>query len=253
MLLSFIDVGLSFHGSKAESRALERVSFDVSAGEFVSIVGPSGCGKTSILRLISRTLTPTEGTLDIHESVGGIGRSGVVFQDPVLLPWRTALENVMLPLEVLGGNPGENLDIGRRAIERTGLSDFSDHLPQQLSGGMRQRVAIARALVTDPEILLMDEPFSALDSITRERMNEELQTIWSESKKTIVFVTHSIPEAVFLSDRVVVLTERPASVQDTILVDLPRPRDDASRESPGFNRYCGEIRRLLKNEPSDAA
>jgi NitT/TauT family transport system ATP-binding protein len=228
-------------------RALVDVTLDVADGEFVTIVGPSGCGKTTLLRILGGLLSASSGTVELlGRRVTGPSRSvGMVFQDPVLLPWRTVLENVMLPVVVL------RLD--RRAHQRraldllglVGLAGFEDRYPHELSGGMRQRVSLARALVHDPALLLMDEPFGALDAMTREAMNLELQRIWRESGKTVAFITHSIPEAAFLGDRVVVMSPRPGRIVDVVTVDLDRPRDLDMMGSDAFGSYTRKIRQLL--------
>jgi NitT/TauT family transport system ATP-binding protein len=228
-------------------RALANVTLDVADGEFVTIVGPSGCGKTTLLRILGGLLTGSSGSVELlGRRLTGPSRSvGMVFQDPVLLPWRTVLENVMLPVVVL------RLDrrtYRRRALdllELVGLAGFEDKYPHELSGGMRQRVALARALVHDPALLLMDEPFGALDAMTREAMNLELQRIWSESGKTVAFITHSIPEAAFLGDRVVVMSPRPGRIVDVVTVDLERPRDLDMLGSDAFGSCTRKIRHLL--------
>ncbi|MCA1645110.1 MAG: ABC transporter ATP-binding protein [Chloroflexi bacterium] len=237
-------------------QALEDVSLSVGSREFVSLLGPSGCGKSTLLRLVSDVLTPTDGAI----RVGGRtpeearkGRSfGFVFQDATLLAWRTALQNVLLPLEISGNTRGAN-ERAARLLDLVGLQGFEHSFPWQLSGGMRQRVSIARALISEPHILLMDEPFGALDEITRERLNSELLRIWQATATTILFVTHSSPEAVFLSDRVVVLTARPGRVKLTLSIELPRPRDPAIKDTVEFARYTGALRRALTSEPVDPA
>ncbi|PYM18777.1 MAG: ABC transporter ATP-binding protein [Candidatus Rokuibacteriota bacterium] len=228
-------------------RALADVTLEVADGEFVTVVGPSGCGKTTLLRILGGLLPASSGTVELlGRRVTGPGRKvGMVFQDPVLLPWRTVLDNVMVPVIVL------RLDrqlYRRRALELlalVGLTGFENRYPHELSGGMRQRVSLARALVHDPALLLMDEPFGALDAMTREAMNLELQRIWRESGKTVLFITHSIPEAVFLGDRVVVMSPRPARVVDMVTVDLPRPRDLDVMGSDSFGVYTRKIRQML--------
>jgi NitT/TauT family transport system ATP-binding protein len=232
---------------RALVRALAGISVDIEAGEFVTIVGQSGCGKTTLLKILAGLLPRTGGTVTLRgRPVDGPSRDiGIVFQDPVLLPWRTVLDNVMLPVQVLGL---ERAPHRRRALELlrlVGLDGFEDKYPHELSGGMRQRVAIARALVHDPSLLLMDEPFGALDAMTREFMNLELQRVWQEAKKTIVFITHSIPEAVFLADRVVVMSARPGRVVDVVRVELPRPRDLDMMASDEFGVYTRKIRHLF--------
>jgi len=227
--------------------ALADVTLDVAEGEFVTIVGPSGCGKTTLLRILGGLLPASSGNVELlGRRVTGPSRSvGMVFQDPVLLPWRTVLENVMLPVVVL------RLDrtaYQRRALDLlslVGLAGFEDRYPHELSGGMRQRVSLARALVHDPVLLLMDEPFGALDAMTREAMNLELQRIWRESRKTVAFITHSIPEAAFLGDRVVVMSPRPGRIVDVVTVDLDRPRDLDMMSSDAFGTYARKIRHLL--------
>jgi NitT/TauT family transport system ATP-binding protein len=228
-------------------RALAEVTLDVADGEFVTIVGPSGCGKTTLLRILGGLLSGSSGSVELlGRRVTGPSRNvGMVFQDPVLLPWRTVLENVMLPVVVL------RLDrrtYRRRALDLlglVGLAGFEDKYPHELSGGMRQRVSLARALVHDPALLLMDEPFGALDAMTREAMNLELQRIWRESGKTVAFITHSIPEAVFLGDRVVVMSPRPGRIVDVVPVDLERPRDLDMMGSEAFGTHTRKIRHLL--------
>ena len=227
--------------------ALTDVSLAVAPGEFLTIVGPSGCGKTTLLRIMAGLLRPTSGAVHLlGRPVTGPSRNvGIVFQDPVLLPWRTVLDNTMLPVQVLG------LDTVRyraRALELlalVGLDGFERKYPHELSGGMRQRVSLARALVHDPALLLMDEPFGALDAMTREAMNLELQRLWQESGKTVAFITHSISEAVFLGDRVVVMSPRPGRIADVVTVDLGRPRDLDLMASDAFGVYTRKIRRAL--------
>jgi NitT/TauT family transport system ATP-binding protein len=228
-------------------RALADVTLDVVAGEFITIVGPSGCGKTTLLRVLGGLLSASSGSVELlGRRIAGPSRNvGMVFQDPVLLPWRTVLENVMLPVAVLRL---ERRTHHRRALDLlglVGLTGFEDKYPHELSGGMRQRVSLARALVHDPDLLLMDEPFGALDAMTREAMNLELQRIWRESGKTIAFITHSIPEAAFLGDRVVVMSPRPGRIVDVVPVDLERPRDLDLLGSDAFGSYTRKIRHLL--------
>jgi NitT/TauT family transport system ATP-binding protein len=224
--------------------ALEAVSLTVKQGEFVSLVGPSGCGKTTLLKMLSGLLPATGGRIDLGGTPveGPRHDVGIVFQAPTLLPWRTIRENVMLPVEI------RRLDkerFGRRAdelLEMVGLNGFESRLPNELSGGMQQRAGICRALVHDPGVLLMDEPFGALDAMTREFMNIELLRIWRESGKTVVLVTHSIPEAVFLSDRVVVMSPRPGRVVDVVDVHLPRPRELGMMQSSEAGELVARIR-----------
>ncbi|MFB3141476.1 MAG: ABC transporter ATP-binding protein [Acidobacteriota bacterium] len=227
--------------------ALQDVSFEVGKSEFVSVVGASGCGKTTLLKIIAGLIPHSSGEVRIGgSSVKGPRKDiGFVFQQPVLLPWRTVLENTLLPIEVMG-LPRE--EYGKRALDildRVGLSGFSDKYPFELSGGMQQRVAITRALVYDPDVLLLDEPFGALDAMTRESLNLELLRIWSDHRKTVLFVTHSISEAIFLSDRVVALTPRPGRLADVVEVDLPRPRRLDVIQTEAFGMLAKRIRSLL--------
>lgn len=225
--------------------ALKDIDLEIRAGEFISIVGPSGCGKTTLLKILAGILQRTSGEVMMGgRSLSGPSREiGVVFQAPVLLPWRTVLANVMVPAQVQRRNRIEFQTRARALIAMVGLADFENKYPSELSGGMQQRVGICRALVHDPSFLLMDEPFGALDAMTRETMNEELQRLWRESRKTILLVTHSIPEAVYLADRVVVMTPRPGRIVDVIEVDLPRPRTLAMQNTPEFGRFVAAIRR----------
>ena len=232
---------------RAMVQALAGISLEIAAGEFVTIVGQSGCGKTTLLKILAGLLARSAGTVMLRgQPVDGPSRDiGIVFQDPVLLPWRTVLDNVMLPVQVLGL---DRRAYGARALSLLtlgGLAGFEDKYPHELSGGMRQRVAIARALVHDPSLLLMDEPFGALDAMTREYMNVELLRIWAEFGKTIVFITHSIPEAVFLADRVVVMSARPGRIQEIVSIALPRPRDLDMMASDDFGVYTRKIRHLF--------
>ncbi len=242
---------MTFSTSSGPFRALEGVSLAVRPGEFVSLLGPSGCGKSTLLRLVSDILAPTDGTISVAGEAPATARRrrafGFVFQDATLLAWRDAEQNVLLPLEIAadGRNPRER---AKNLLELVGLARFGGSYPWQLSGGMRQRVAIARALITEPKILLMDEPFGALDEITREYMNLELLRIWEATGTTILFVTHSSPEAVFLSDRVVVMGTSPGHVKMDLRVELPRPRDPAMKETVEFARHTAALRRALAGE-----
>lgn len=232
---------------RATVQALAGISLEIAAGEFVTIVGQSGCGKTTLLKILAGLLARSTGAVMLRgQPVDGPSRDiGIVFQDPVLLPWRTVVDNVMLPVQVLGLDRRAS---GARALSLltlVGLAGFEDKYPHELSGGMRQRVALARALVHDPSLLLMDEPFGALDAMTREYMNLELLRIWAESGKTIVFITHSIPEAVFLADRVVVMSARPGRIQEIVPIALPRPRDLDMMASDDFGVYSRKIRHLF--------
>ena len=232
-------------------RALDDVSFDVREGEFLTIVGPSGCGKSTLLAIIAGLTSLTGGTMVRDPSVERPGGLGMVFQKPVLLQWRTVLENILVPAEILAMDKGAARAKAIELIELVGLTGFEHAWPHQLSGGMAQRASICRALLPDPPLLLMDEPFGAVDAITRERMNFELQRLWSTTGKTVVFVTHSIEEAVLISDRVVVMTSRPGRVAELIDNRLPRPRDLETMSSPLFGEYCSNIRHLLIPQAHD--
>jgi NitT/TauT family transport system ATP-binding protein len=232
---------------RSQVHALASISVEIGVGEFITIVGQSGCGKTTLLKILAGLLQRSAGHVTLRgQPVDEPSRDiGIVFQDPVLLPWRTVFGNVMLPVEVLGL---ERKTSARRAMELlglVGLEGFEDKYPHELSGGMRQRVAIARALVHGPSLLLMDEPFGALDAMTREFMNLELLRIWKESGKTIVFITHSIPEAAFLADRVIVMSARPGRIREIVEVGLPRPRDLDMMASDEFGVYTRRIRHLF--------
>jgi NitT/TauT family transport system ATP-binding protein len=229
----------------AEVAALEDITFSISDGELVSVVGPSGCGKTTLLKILAGLLQRTSGDILLRGTpVDGPRRDiGIVFQSAVLLPWRTVLQNAMLPVEILHLDHGKYLQRAHDLLRLVGLGGFEDKYPFELSGGMQQRNAIVRALIHDPAILLMDEPFGALDAMTRELMNVELLRIWSEARKTIFFITHSISEAVFLADRVVVMTPRPGRVAAIYEVKLPRLRTLDLMARPEFGRYVADIRR----------
>jgi NitT/TauT family transport system ATP-binding protein len=243
-------VGKVFEGASGRTVALEGIDLSVAPGEFVSLIGPSGCGKSTLLRLIGDLTAPTSGSITVNGKPARQARLdreyGIVFQAPVLFDWRTVQANVALPLEVKGMSRSERDDRVRATLELVELSDFGKHYPYQLSGGMQQRVSIARALALEPSILLMDEPFGALDEMTRERMNAEVQRIWQQTGTTVVFVTHSIPEAVFLSSRVVVMSPRPGRIAGIIDVDLPRPRNDDSRETARYFELITDVRETLR-------
>jgi len=232
--------------------ALSNVTLAVQPGEFISLLGPSGCGKSTLLRLIGDLLRPTGGRLLVKGKSAERARRdrdyGIVFQAPALYDWRTVSRNVQLPLEVQGVPRAERERRTTDLLRLMNLGDFAASYPWQLSGGMQQRVSIARALSFQPSILLMDEPFGALDEMTRERLNIELLTIWAETGTTIIFVTHSIPESVFLSDRIVVMTPRPGKVERIISVDLPRPRSATTREEEQFFHLVSEVRACLREE-----
>jgi NitT/TauT family transport system ATP-binding protein len=225
-----------YHSRGSSVNAVEDVSFDVCDGEFVTIVGHSGCGKTTILKILSGLLPKTSGTASINGKpvTGPHANIGIVFQTPILLRWRSVLENVMLPIEIMQLKKEDYYGRALDLLKLTGLIEFKNRYPKELSGGMQQRVSISRALIHDPPLLFLDEPFGALDVMTRNEMNIELERIWREKKKTSLLITHSIPEAVFLSDRIIVMTPRPGRVADIIDVDLPRPRNAELRISEKF-------------------
>jgi NitT/TauT family transport system ATP-binding protein len=228
--------------------AIRNVSCEVADGEFVSLLGPSGCGKSTLLMMIAGLTAPTSGEIVLagKRVAGPRPDVGVVFQSPVLLPWRTVLDNVLFPIELLRLGREKYRARALELLRMTKLDEFAEALPRQLSGGMRQRAAICRALIHDPGTLLMDEPFSALDAITRDDMAVELLRIWQANRKTVVFVTHSIREAAFLSDRVLVMGRRPATIIDEVNIELPRPRTIAMTEEDGFNRYVRRLRKCIE-------
>jgi NitT/TauT family transport system ATP-binding protein len=225
---------------------LRDIDLDVRKSEFVVIVGPSGCGKTTLLRLVSGILSPTSGHVRFHNGNSTrSGEIGMVFQSPVLMPWLTTLRNVMFPARLLGRSAREYEARARGLISLVGLAGFEDHYPWQLSGGMQHRAALARALVTEPEILLMDEPFAALDILTREQMAVELSRIWAVTRTTVLFITHSIEEAVFLADRVLVLSSRPGRIVGNLTIDVERPRTWQMLAVPEIARLVAEVREQL--------
>ncbi len=227
--------------------AIQDITLEIGEKEFITIVGPSGCGKSTLLKLLVGLLPLTSGEIFIRDEkvTGPYHDVGMVFQQPILMPWRTVMENLLYPIEILRLNDRDYRKVAQELIELTGLQGFERHKPRQLSGGMQQRVSICRALVYDPLLLLMDEPFGALDAMTREDMGFELLRIWQERKKTILFVTHSISEAVLLGDRVVVFTPRPGRIAKVISVKLPRPRTPDMEFSPEFREHVTEIKDLI--------
>jgi NitT/TauT family transport system ATP-binding protein len=237
-------------GSEEQVIALQDINLDIRAGEFVSLIGPSGCGKSTLLRLIADLLQPSDGDLRVNDKTPHQARVnreyGMVFQAATLYDWRTVTQNVQLPLEIMGYPGHIRRQRAQEMLELVELGKFGKHYPWQLSGGMQQRVAIARALAFEPTLLLMDEPFGALDEFTRERMNMELLRIWDRTKITVVFVTHSIPEAVFLSKRVVVMSPRPGRITKMINIDLPYPREFETRELPRFFELVTGVREHLR-------
>jgi NitT/TauT family transport system ATP-binding protein len=239
-----------YGGSSGDVLALDEVSFAIKPGEFVCLVGPSGCGKSTLLKILAGLLPRSDGTITRsgHELDGPGPDVGMVFQAPVLLPWRTVMENVLLPTEFRRLKADDYRQRAQDLLGLVGLADFQNRYPHELSGGMQQRASIVRALVQDPPILLMDEPFGALDAMTREQMNVELLRIWHHNRKTVVFVTHSIAESVFLADRVFVMTPRPGRIAEIIDIDLPRPRDLTVINTERFGRYASHIRDLLHSK-----
>ena len=244
------DVTVRFTTERGVVTALEKVSLTVSRGGFLSLLGPSGCGKSTLLRVVADLIPASSGEVTILGSTAQAARArrdiGFVFQDASLLAWRTALENVQLPLEVGGGAKRRGARTPRELLALVGLSGWEGAYPHELSGGMRQRVAIARALVNDPKLLLMDEPFGALDEITRDRLNEELLRVWENTRATVLFVTHSIYEAAFLGQQVMLMAARPGRVREVVPVPLPNPRHVAMRETPQFVELAAHLRRVLE-------
>ena len=230
-----------------EVAALKSLDFEIYDGEFVSVVGQSGCGKSTLLKVLAGLLPYTAGSVELNGKPlrGPTPQAAVVFQSPVLLPWRTVLDNVLLPIEFRKWPMASYRQSAVDLLAMVGLSEFAQRYPFELSGGMQQRTAIVRALVQDPRLLLMDEPFGALDAMTREQMNLELMRIWSKSDKTVIFITHSIAEAIFLSDRVIAMTARPGTIADVITINLPRPRELSVINTDRFGRYAAQLRSLL--------
>lgn len=243
-LIELRGVSKSYQSREGLMQAVNPITFDIFEGEFVSIVGPSGCGKSTLLKLVAGLLPISSGelTLSGERIVGPQKNVGIVFQSAVLLAWRNVLDNILLQAEMRGQPMGPARARAMELIAMAGLAGFEKKYPWQLSGGMQQRVSICRALLHDPSVLLMDEPFGALDAMTRESMNLELQRIWLESKKTVLLITHSIPEAVFLSDRVLVMSERPGSISAVYDIDIPRPRSLDVMATPDFLHYTKLIR-----------
>jgi len=241
------DVGVYFGARSDGVEALGGVNLEIAAGSFTAVIGPNGCGKSTLLRLVAGLLEPTGGTVMVDGSVPrpGDGRAGLGFQQPRLIPWRSTIDNVALPLELAGVPAAERLARASEALDRVGLTAAASLRPRELSGGMAQRAAIARALIGDPPVLLLDEPFSALDALTRETFNDELQRLWMERPRTVVFVTHSVSEAVALADRVVVMTPRPGRVASIVDVDLPRPRPAELLGDPRAAELAAEVRAAL--------
>jgi NitT/TauT family transport system ATP-binding protein len=248
-------IGKVFDPGSSPVVALDGIDLAIRTGEFVSLIGPSGCGKSTLLRIIGDLIEPTSGEILVNAKPARQARLdrdyGMVFQAPVLMDWRTIARNIELPLEIMGFAKPERERRSAELLKLVELEGFGDRHPWQLSGGMQQRVAIARALAFDPKLLLMDEPFGALDEMTRERMNLELMSIWSRTATTVVFVTHSIPEAVFLSTRVVVMSARPGRISRVIDIDLPQPRTVDTRETTRYFELVTQVREALRHHEAD--
>jgi NitT/TauT family transport system ATP-binding protein len=244
-------VSLRFQGERNVVQALSDVSLNVAEGEFVALLGPTGCGKSSLLRLVSDLLPPTSGRIEVRGEPASAARRvnqfGFVFQEPALLSWRTALDNVRLPLEVVDYPPAQRTARCEELLDSVGLLKFKDSYPHELSGGMKQRVAIVRALAWNPSILLMDEPFSALDELTRAQLQDDLLALWSRERKTVLFVTHNISEAIYLADRVVVMSPHPGRIKTVLAPDLPRPRSEDLHETPEFLKWTRMARQALRS------
>jgi NitT/TauT family transport system ATP-binding protein len=244
------DIGVRFFTERRDVVALQSLDLEVMQGEFLTLLGPSGCGKSTFLRVVADLQPPSRGKVSVLSVAPQVARGnrdiGFVFQDAALLPWRTALQNVALPLQVGGGAARKGRRSPQELLELVGLNDRAGAYPHEMSGGQRQRVSIARALVCDPKILLMDEPFGALDEITRDRLNVELLRVWRETGVTILFVTHSIHEAAFLGQRVLMMAANPGRVREIVPVELPEPRTLDVRESPAFVQLTAHLRRVLE-------
>jgi NitT/TauT family transport system ATP-binding protein len=246
-------VGKIFNpGGRHEVEAVAPTSFSVQSGEFVSLLGPSGCGKSTLVMMIAGLDRPSEGRITVagRTMTAPRAETGIMFQDPTLLPWKSALENVLFPFRAMNKPVGPHVARAQALLDAVGLAGFHDHKPRQLSGGMRQRVAICRALVYEPDLLLMDEPFSALDAITRDEMNLVLMKMWEEHHRTAIFVTHSIREAVYLSDRVLVMSQRPGRIVADVRIPFARPRRLEIEETAEFNDICGYLRGKIQHRPA---
>ena len=243
-ILTIRNLSAVFPDNNGGLRALENITFDVRPREFVCVLGPSGSGKTTLLRILAGLIAPASGSFKFGH--GEQPSIGMVFQQATLMPWRTVIGNIKLPLEVKTTHEASALVQTQEMIELVGLNGFEDSLPRDLSGGMAQRVAIARALIHDPDLLLLDEPFGSLDALTRERMWTELSRIWQARQETVIMVTHSINESLFLADRVLVLTQRPGKIKLDVEVDLPRPRKDDIRYTPHFGKLARKLREAIE-------
>jgi NitT/TauT family transport system ATP-binding protein len=249
MGIRLLDVGVTFQTPRGPVEAVDGASLEIGEGEFLALLGPTGCGKSTLLRVIGDLTDPSRGRVEVRGGAAHAARQrnefGFVFQEPALLPWRSALENVRLPLEVVGYPAEHRTARGEELLGLVGLLGFKDAFPHELSGGMKQRVAIVRALAWGPSILLMDEPFSALDELTRTRLQEDLLALWAVEHKTIVFVTHNISEAVYLADRIVVMSPRPGRIAAELPVTLPRPRQPEMRDTMEFLAQVHAAREAL--------
>jgi len=246
--ISVEDVRKIYHTADGDVEAVSKVGFDVASGDFVSVLGPSGCGKSTLMMMMGGLETVSSGRIVIGGEPVTAPRAdfGYVFQDATLLPWKTVLDNVLFPIRLRDGSTKKYDERARELLDLVGLWEFRNKQPRQLSGGMRQRVAICRGLINDPALLLMDEPFSALDAISRDDMNAALADIWDRFHKTAIFITHSIREAVFLSDRVLVMSRRPSTICYDVRVDFPRPRRMELQETQEFNELCGFLRKKIE-------
>lgn len=247
MSIDATDVAMVYRSGGAPIDALRSVDLQVKPGEFVSVIGPSGCGKSTLLKIIAGLVEPSGGTVRVGDRAvdSPVTDLGIVFQDAVLLEWRRAMANVMIQIEMRGLPKSDYADRASELLDLVGLDGFKDRYPYELSGGMQQRVAICRALVHDPPLLLMDEPFGALDALTRDQIGADLQRIWLDTQKTVVFVTHSVPEAVFLSDTIVVMSSRPGTILGVLPVELERPRSLSIRASAEFGKVTNDVYQLL--------
>ena len=243
-ILTVNDLSVVFPDNNGGLRALEDISFEVCPQEFICFLGPSGSGKTTLLKTLAGLLAPSFGNVNFVQNQQP--KIGMVFQQSNLMPWRTVMDNIKLPLELEGVGAEQSRIKAQEMIELVGLRGFEDSWPRDLSGGMAQRVGIARALIHDPDLLLLDEPFGSLDAITRERMWTELSRIWQAKQKTVIMVTHSINESLFLADRVLVLTQRPGKIKFDLNVDLPRPRNDDIRYTPHFGKLARKLREMIE-------
>ena len=250
MLLQLDRIGKNFRSHQRLVTALQAVSINIDKGEFVSIIGPSGCGKSTLLKIVAGLIPYDEGWIQYlwdRDRYKG-NDIGFVFQEPVLLPWKDVLDNARFPADMFGWDKSRYNEIARQLLELVGLGSFEHAFPHELSGGMRQRVSIVRAWTYDPPLLLMDEPFGALDMLTREHLNDLLMDLWARDNKTVLFVTHSVEEAVFLSDRVIVMSARPGRISSDIKIDLPRPRNKSTRDKTVFYEYIKQLRTVLGND-----